>query len=181
MMSLMNAAEEIRFPVGDFVIDPVITDEKLRRWTVEIAQAPANLRAALAELSDDQLNTRYREGGWTLRQVVHHLADAHINGFVRFKLALTEDNPLIKTYEEALWAETIDGLEAPVELSLKLLEALHERWVILLNSLRESDFTRSFSHPQHGMMTIDRAIQLYAWHGIHHTAHVTGLRERKGW
>ena len=100
----------------------------------------ANLRVALAGLSDDQLDTHYREGGWTLRQVVHHLADAHINGFVRFKLALTEDNPPIKTYEETSWAETIDGREAPVELSLKLLEALHERWIILLDSLRESDF-----------------------------------------
>ncbi|HKX33044.1 MAG TPA: putative metal-dependent hydrolase [Blastocatellia bacterium] len=177
----MNAAEELRFPVGDFVIDPAVTDEKRRGWIAEMAQAPANLRAALAELSNDQLDTYYREGGWTLRQVVHHLADAHINGFVRFKLALTENNPLVKTFEEALWAETIDGREAPVELSLKLLEALHERWVILLNSLRESDFTHRFSHPQRGAMTIDQAIQLYAWHGVHHIAHVTGLRKRKGW
>ena len=180
-MSLMNPAEEVRFPVGDFVIDPVVTDEKRRRWIGEMAQAPANLRVALAGLSDDQLDTRYREGGWTLRQVVHHLADAHINGFVRFKLALTEDNPPIKTYEETLWAETIDGREAPVELSLKMLEALHERWVILLDALRESDFDKSFSHPQRGVMTIDKAIQLYAWHGVHHTAHIIGLRERKGW
>jgi uncharacterized damage-inducible protein DinB len=181
MMSLMNTADEIRFPVGDFVIDPVVTDEKRRRWIAEMAQAPANLRAALAGLNDDQLDTRYRGGGWTLRQVVHHLADAHINGFVRFKLALTEDNPPIKTYEETLWAETIDGRESPVESSLKLLEALHERWIILLDSLRESDFSRSFSHPDRGLMTIDKAIQLYAWHGVHHTAHITGLREREGW
>jgi len=180
-MSLMNAAEEVRFPVGDFVIDPVVTDEKRRGWIAEMAQAPENLRVALAGLSDDQLDTCYREGGWTLRQVIHHLADAHINGFVRFKLALTEDNPPIKTYEETLWAETIDGREAPVELSLKLLEALHERWIILLDSLRESDFAKSFSHPQRGAMTIDKAIQLYAWHGVHHAAHITGLRERKGW
>jgi uncharacterized damage-inducible protein DinB len=180
-MSLMSTAEEIRFPVGDFVIDPVVTDEKRRKWIAEMAQAPANLRAALAGLSDDQLDTRYREGGWTLRQVVHHLADAHINGFIRFKLALTEENPPIKTYEETLWAETIDGREAPVELSLKLLEALHERWVFLLDSLQESDFARSFSHPDRGAMTIDKAIQLYAWHGIHHTGHITGLREREGW
>lgn len=145
-----------------------------------MAQMPANLRAALAGLSDDQLNTRYREGGWTLRQVVHHLADAHVNGFVRFKLALTEGNPPIKTYEETLWAETRDGREAPVELSLKLLEVLHERWMILLDSIQESDFTRSFSHPERGLMTIDKAIQLYSWHGIHHTAHITGLRERQG-
>ena len=180
-MSLMNAADEIRFPVGDFVIAPAVTDEKRRRWIAEIAQAPTKLRGALAGLSEDQLNARYREGGWTLRQVVHHLADAHVNGFARFKLALTEDNPPIKTYEEALWAETIDGREAPVELSLKLLEALHERWIILLDSLRDRDFARSFSHPQRGVMTIDKAIQLYAWHGVHHTAHVTGLREREGW
>src|SRR4030095_2238117 len=126
MMSLMNAADEVRFPVGDFVIDPVSTDEKRRRWIGEMAQTPANLRAALAGLSDDQLDTRYREGGWSLRQVAHHLADAHLNGFARFKLALTEENPPIKTYEEALWAETVDGREAPVELSLKLLEALHD-------------------------------------------------------
>ena len=141
-MSLTNAAEEVRFLVGDFVIDPAVTDEN-GRWIAEMAQATANLRVALAGLSDDQLDTHYREGGWTLRQVVHHLADAHINGFVRFKLALTEDNPPIKTYEETLWAETIDGREAPVELSLKLLEALHERWIILLDSLRESDLPRA--------------------------------------
>jgi uncharacterized damage-inducible protein DinB len=181
MMSLTNAAEEVRFPVGVFLIDPAVTDEKRRRWIAEMAQAPANLRVALTGLSDDQLDTHYREGGWTLRQVVHHLADAHINGFVRFKLALTEDNPPIKTYEETLWADTIDGREAPVELSLKLLEALHERWIILLDSLRESDFAKSFNHPQRGVMTIDKAIQLYAWHGVHHTAHITRLRERKGW
>jgi uncharacterized damage-inducible protein DinB len=181
MMSLTNAAEEVRFPVGVFLIDPAVTDEKRRRWIAEMAQTPANLRVALAGLGDDQLDTHYREGGWTLRQVVHHLADAHINGFVRFKLALTEDNPPIKTYEETLWADTVDGREAPVELSLKLLEALHERWIILLDSLRESDFAKSFNHPQRGVMTIDKAIQLYAWHGVHHTAHITRLRERKGW
>jgi uncharacterized damage-inducible protein DinB len=163
MMSLTNAAEEVRFPVGVFLIDPAVTDEKRRRWIAEMAQAPANLRVALTGLSDDQLDTHYREGGWTLRQVAHHLADAHINGFVRFKLALTEDNPPIKTYEETLWADTVDGREAPVE------------------SLCESDLAKSFSHPQRGVMTIDKAIQLYAWHGVHHTAHITGLRERKGW
>ncbi len=162
------------------MIDPDVTAEKREGWIAAMAQMPANLRAALAGLSDDQLNTRYREGGWTLRQVVHHLADAHVNGFVRFKLALTEGNPPIKTYEETLWAETRDGREAPVELSLKLLEVLHERWMILLDSIQESDFTRSFSHPERGLMTIDKAIQLYSWHGIHHTAHITGLRERQG-
>lgn len=173
--------DAIRFPAGNFTLDPEVTPEKRRQWIDQIAEAPAKLRAALTGLSEGQLNTRYREGGWMLRQVVHHLADAHINGFTRFKLALTEDNPLIKTYEEDGWAETTDGREAPVELSLQLLDALHARWLLLLRSLAEADFARAFVHPQRGVMTIDKAIQLYAWHGIHHTAHITGLRERAGW
>lgn len=116
-----------------------------------------------------------------LRQVVHHLADAQLNGFVRFKLALTEDRPAIKTYEETLWAETVDGREAPVQLSLALLQALHARWVLLLESLSDAEFCRTFRHPQRGKLTLDDALQLYAWHGRHHTAHITGLRERKRW
>lgn len=139
--------------------DPVIIAEKRKRWLTQMADGPANLRAALAGLSEEQISSRYREGGWTLRQVVHHLADAHLNGFARFKLALTEDNPPIKTYEETLWAETTDGRDAPVELSLKLLEALHERWVFLLDSLAEGEFARTFSHPQRGVLSIDAALQ----------------------
>jgi uncharacterized damage-inducible protein DinB len=176
-----TAIEEIRFPVGDFTIDPRVTPEKRRLWIDQLANAPAKLRAALAGLSEAQLNERYREGGWMLRQVVHHLADAQLNGFVRFKLALTEDRPAIKTYEETLWAETPDGREAPVELSLALLDALHTRWTLLLESLPEAAFRRTFRHPQRGELTLDDALQLYAWHGRHHTAHITGLRERKGW
>src|SRR5262249_34022066 len=118
---------------------------------------------------------------WTPRQVVHHLADAHLNGFARFKMALTEDTPAIKTYEEDLWAETADGRDAPPALSVALLEALHARWTILLESLAEEDFARAFSHPQRGVMTIDKAIQLDAWHGLHHPAHITALRTRHGW
>lgn len=132
-------------------------------------------------LNDRQLGTPYREGGWTPRQVVHHLADAHVNGFVRFKLALTEDLPPIKTYEETLWAETPGGRDAPVEVSLRLLEALHQRWMILRQSLSEPQFARAFRHPQRGVMTIDKAIQLYAWPGIHPTAHITSGRARWGW
>lgn len=180
-MTLIKDLNEIRYPVGDFVVDPAITAEKRERWLQQLADGPANLRAALAGLSEKQISSRYREGGWTLRQVVHHLADAHVNGFARFKLALTEDNPPIKTYEETLWAETADGRDAPVELSLKLLEALHERWVFLLGSLAEGEFGRTFSHPQRGVLSIDAALQLYAWHCVHHTAHITGLRERSGW
>jgi uncharacterized damage-inducible protein DinB len=173
--------DKVRYPVGDFGIDSEITVSKCGRWFQQMAEMPAGLATALGGLDDRQLATPYREGGWTPRQVVHHLADAHLNGFVRFKLALTEDLPPIKTYEETLWAETADGRDAPVEVSVRLLAALHQRWMILLESLSEPQFGRAFSHPQRGILTIDNAIQLYAWHGIHHTAHITGLRARQGW
>ncbi len=173
--------DKVRYPVGDFGVDPDVTGSKRQRWLQQMAEMPERLAAAVNGLDDWQLGTPYREGGWTLRQVVHHLADAHVNGFVRFKLALTEDLPPIKTYEETLWAETADGREAPVEVSLRLLTALHQRWMILLASLSEPQFGCAFSHPQRGLMTIDKAIQLYAWHGIHHTAHVTSFRARRGW
>jgi len=171
----------VRYPIGDFALDPDVSPQKRRRWMRQMAESPAALAAATRGLSDAQLGTAYREGGWTLRQVVHHLADAHLNGFTRFKLALTEETPKVKTYEEALWAETADGRDAPVELSLTLLDALHRRWNILLESLQEPEFARAFSHPQRGHMTIDKAIQLYAWHGLHHTAQVAGSRAQRGW
>ena len=173
--------DEIRYPVGEFRIDPDVTPHKRKMWIEQMAEAPAKLRTALLGLSEEQLDARYRKDGWTLRQVVHHLADAQLNGFTRFKLALTEDRPAIKTYEEDLWSETADGREAPVNLSVDLLTALHARWVILLESLAESGFARTFRHPQRGELRIDDAIQLYAWHGIHHTAHISKLRERKAW
>jgi hypothetical protein len=173
--------DTVRYPVGGFWIDPEVTDAKRQKWLRQMAELPEGLAAAASGLDDRQLATPYRDGGWTPRQVVHHLADAHLNGFVRFKLALTEDLPAIKTYEEDLWAETADGRDAPVGVSLRLLAALHERWMILLGSLSESQFSLSFSHPQRGIMTIDAAIQLYAWHGIHHAAHITRLRARHGW
>lgn len=177
----LDHPDKVRYPVGDFGIDPEVTVSKRQRWLQQMAEMPGRLAAALSGLDDRQLGTPYREGGWTLRQVVHHLADAHINGFVRFKLALTEDLPPIKTYEEALWAETADGREAPVEVSIQLLAALHQRWIILLESLSEPQFDCAFSHPQRGLMMIDKAIQLYAWHGLHHTAHITAFRARQGW
>lgn len=179
-ISTVDAAEEVRFPIGDFSIDPDVTPAKRRRWLQQMAEAPTRLAAAVSGLDDERLDSPYREGGWTPRQVVHHLTDAHINGYVRFKLAVTEDRPPIKTYEEDLWAETADA-RAPVEISLRLLAALHERWMILLESLSEPQFGCAFSHPQRGLMTIDKAIQLYAWHGLHHTAHITSLRARRGW
>ena len=180
--ALASPTDTVRFPVGGFSIDPDVTASKRRLWLQQMAEMPQALAAAVSGLDERQLDTPSREGGWTPRQVVHHLADAHMNGFVRFKLALTEDAPPIKTYEEALWAETADAREAPVEVSLRLLAALHERWLILLWSLSEAQFaSRAFSHPDRGLMTIDKAIQLYAWHGIHHAGHITGLRRRRGW
>jgi uncharacterized damage-inducible protein DinB len=180
--ALANPVESVRYPVGDFTIDPDVTPAKRRRWLEQMAEMPRVLAAAVDGLDERQLDTSYREGGWTPRQVVHHLADAHMNGFVRFKLALTEDAPPIKTYEEARWAETADVREGPVEASLRLLAALHQRWLILLRSLTDAQFAgRAFSHPDRGLMTIDKAIQLYAWHGIHHAGHITGLRARRGW
>jgi uncharacterized damage-inducible protein DinB len=179
--ALIEHPDKVRYPVGDFGIDPEITASKRRRWLRQMAEMPRGLAAAVSGLDDRQLATPYREGGWAPRQVVHHLADAHMNGFIRFKLALTEDEPPIKTYEESLWAETPDSREAPVELSLRLLSALHGRWLTLLESLSGPDWSRAFSHPDRGSMTIDKAIQLYAWHGIHHAAHITGLRDREDW
>jgi uncharacterized damage-inducible protein DinB len=177
----VEQADVVRYPVGDFAIDREVTAAKRRAWLRRMAETPETLAAAVGGLDEAQLATPYRDGGWTPRQVVHHLADAHMNGFVRFKLALTEDLPAIKTYEEALWAETADGREAPVETSLRLLAALHERWAILMDSLMESDFARAFAHPDRGVLTLDAAIQLYAWHGVHHAGQITGLRARRGW
>jgi hypothetical protein len=147
-----------------------------------IAAAPAALRAAVAGLSDAQLDTPYRPGGWTVRQVVHHVPDSHLNAYVRIRLALTEDTPTIKPYEEARWAELPDARTLPIEVSLALLEGLHARWVGLLGGLGPADGARQFHHPEHGrLITVDELIAMYAWHGEHHVAHVTSLRARNGW
>jgi DinB superfamily len=172
--------EAVRFPVGRFTIDPEVTESKRRLWVGHMAALPANLRAAVDGLSEAQLDRRYRPEGWTVRQVVHHLADEHVNAFTYFKMALTEDEPVIKTYSEPRWAETEDARAAPVELSLTLLAALHARWVFLLNSLDDEGFGRAYVH-RRGRVSIDDGIQLYAWHGLHHTAHILSLRVREGW
>ncbi|MGH9846690.1 MAG: YfiT family bacillithiol transferase [Blastocatellia bacterium] len=179
-MTPVDTLEEIRFPIGRLTIDPDITESKRRLWIAHIAALPANLHAAVDGLSDIQLNQRYRPEGWTVRQVVHHLADEHVNGFAYFKMALTEDDPVIKTYNEPLWAETKDAIEAPIELSVNLLTGLHARWAILLNSLDDKSFARAYIH-RRGRISIDDGIQLYAWHCLHHTAHITELRKREGW
>ena len=173
--------QDLRYPVGQFDMQGTITEGQRRAFISEIAEAPARLRSAIEGLSTEQLDTPYRPDGWTVRQVVHHLPDSHLNSYVRFKLALTEDEPLIRTYDEHRWAQLADGRTAPVEISLPLLESLHRRWVLLLSSLTEADFARSFRHPEWGVVSLDKAAGLYAWHGRHHVAHITSLRERMGW
>ena len=180
-MKATDDLEEIRYPIGRVQIATAVSPADRSRWITQMAEAPARLRAALTGLSDQQLDRRYRDGGWTLRQVAHHLADEHLNAFGYFKKAATEEDPPVNVYEEPRWAETKDACEAPVELSLDLLTALHTRWVILLNSLSEKDFTRAYVHGRKRRVSLDERIQLYAWHGRHHTAHITSLRDREGW
>ena len=142
---------------------------------------PANMRAAVAGLNDEQLDTPYRDGGWTVRQVVHHVVDSHINSYVRFKLAVTEDQPTIGTYEEAQWAELPEARSAPVEMSLAILEALHTRWVTMLRAFDADHFTRLLRYPDVGVVSVDVLLEIYSWHCPHHEAHVTRLKDRMGW
>jgi len=172
---------DLRYPIGQFDIHTTVTPEDLRAAIDDIAAAPARMRAAVAGLSDEQLDTAYREGGWTVRQVVHHLPDSHLNAYIRLRLALTENEPTIKPYDEAAWANLEDARSMPVAPSLALLESLHERWVALMRSMDPDDFGRVLVHPELGRVGLDRLMALYAWHGRHHVAHVTSLRDRKGW
>jgi uncharacterized damage-inducible protein DinB len=172
---------DARYPVGKYEEPAKVTPELRARAIQEIAATPEKLRVAVKGLNDAQLNTPYRERGWTVRQVVHHVADSHMNSYVRFRLALTETEPTIKPYEESAWAKLEDAAHAPIEVSLRLIEPLHERWVRLLRSLKPEEFTRTFRHPEHGARTIDWMLFLYEWHGKHHTAHITELRKQKGW
>jgi len=173
--------DDLRFPVGPFVFDPATTPDKRAACIREIAAAPALMRAAVGGLTDRQIDTPYRPGGWTVRQVVHHVPDSHLNAYCRYKLALTEDNPTIKPYDEAAWANLADTARTPVEVSLVAVEALHTRWVALLESMTPADFARPLQHPERGAISLDWMLQLYAWHGRHHAAHVTALRAREGW
>ncbi len=171
-----------RYPIGPFRMETEhLTAQERRRFIEQVAEAPTRLREAVRGLSDRQLETTYRPGSWTLRQVAHHLPDSHINAYVRFKLALTEDEPMLRTYEEAEWAKLADAREMPVEVSLDLLEALHQRWVALLRSLSEKDFARTARHPGWGSIDVNWLLAQYAWHGRHHVAHITTTRERMGW
>ena len=173
--------ENLQYPIGKFAFDKETTPEKRKGWISDIAETPAALRRAVDGLTPTQLDTPYRDGGWTVRQVVHHLADSHMNSFARFKLALTEDAPTIKPYSQTAWATTSDVAGVDAALSVAILEALHSRWTVLLSAMAASDFTRTFIHPENGPQTLDRALQTYAWHGKHHVAHIVSLRERKGW
>jgi len=170
-----------RFPIGNFTFQGPISDEQRDKFLDDIEQTPARMRAAVAGLSEQQLDTPYRDGGWTVRQVVHHVPDSHMNSYVRFKLALTEDNPTIKPYAEDRWAELSEAKTAPVELSLRLLEDLHRRWMLVLRGLKAEDWKRTFNHPERGPMDLEKNLALYSWHGRHHVAHITSLRERMGW
>jgi uncharacterized damage-inducible protein DinB len=172
---------DLRYPLGRFDFEHEPTDEERRRFIDQIAEAPLRLREAVRGLSDEQLDTEYRPGGWTVRQVVHHLPDSHLNSYVRFKLALTEEEPAIKPYDEDGWARLEDTRITPPATSLDLLEALHARWVVLLRSLSPEDFQRTFRHPDLGKVSLNKNVGLYAWHGRHHIAHITKLRERLGW
>lgn len=172
---------DLRYPIGRFRRVTTLTNAERRESIESIAAAPARLRAAIQGLTEEQLDTPYRPDGWTVRQVVHHVPDSHMNAYIRFKWTLTEENPTIKTYAEGRWAELEDSRTTPVEVSLTLLEALHDRWVRLLRSMKPEDFARPFNHPENGPMTLDSLLAIYDWHGRHHAAHITGLRERMGW
>ena len=176
----MAELDDLRFPVGRF-IPPAGSMAGVRAAHIQTLRLlPERLRAATAGLSDAQLDTPYREGGWTVRQVVHHVADSHANSYVRFKLALTEDWPTIKPYDEAAWAQLADS-RLPIEGSLALIEALHGRWVALLESLTDEDFQKGYDHPESGRQNLAKALALYDWHSRHHTAHIVNLRTRQGW
>jgi hypothetical protein len=164
---------DLRYPVGKFHFEGPLADEQREQFIEKIAHAPAKLRSAVEGLSSEQLNTPYRPGGWTVRQVIHHMPDSHMNAFMRFRWALTED--------EARWAELIDSRSAPRQMSLTLLDALHKRWVILLNGMTPQDYKRTLVHPEHGKIDLEKMLAMYAWHGRHHVAHITALRERMGW
>jgi uncharacterized damage-inducible protein DinB len=179
---MSDAQIDLRYPVGKFnrPTAPHTSDER-RAFIDHIAATPARMREAVAGLNDAQFETPYRDGGWTVRQVVHHVPDSHMNAYTRVKLALTEHEPTIKPYDEAAWAKLNDVRETPIETSLVLLETLHQRWDTILRSMSDVDFARTLIHPDHGVITLDWLIAMYAWHGRHHVAHITSLRMRNGW
>jgi uncharacterized damage-inducible protein DinB len=174
-------SDDLRYPVGPWMRETTIDAGRRAQLIDQIARAPGLLSAAVSGLTDGQLDTPYRPGGWTVRQVAHHVPDSHVNAYVRCKLAVTEEHPPIKTYNEAAWANLADVQATPVATSLALLAAVHSRWVILLRSLDAQAFARTTQHPDLGSMSVDEYLSLYSWHGRHHTAHITALAARLGW
>jgi uncharacterized damage-inducible protein DinB len=172
--------DELRYPVGRFTRAPSCAPSERAEYIATLRDLPDRLDAAVRGLDDPQLDTPYRDGGWTLRQVVHHIADSHMNSYVRFKLALTEHEPVIKPYDETAWA-TLPDNRMPVDVSLALTRALHQRWVALLEAMTEKDFEKNIAHPERGLEDLATSLALYAWHSRHHTAHITSLRARMGW
>ncbi|MBN2009086.1 bacillithiol transferase BstA [candidate division KSB1 bacterium] len=172
---------DLRYPIGKFKFDGPISEEQRIKRIQQIEELPLKLREAVAGLTEEQLDTPYRPDGWTVRQVVHHLADSHLNNYIRIRFALTEDKPTIMPYNQAHWAELFDARAANIDLSLALLTALHARWVMLIKSITSEDWNRTYLHPEMGTVTFDMNISLYAWHSRHHVAHITELRKRNGW
>ena len=181
-MSTTDPLEKLKYPIGKFAPEKNIDAMTIAGWIDDIAALPAQLRAAVEGLSSEQLKTPYRPGGWTVSQVIHHIGDSHLNAYIRFKLALTENTPTIKPYDQQKWAELVDYSLLDPEDSLQFVELLHKRWVVLLRSLAPDDLDRAFFHPETGKtVSLKRTLGLYAWHGKHHTAHITSLRERENW
>lgn len=176
----MNAID-LSYPIGKFLMPLTVSASTLSRFVDQIAETPALLRHAVLHLDAHQLDTPYRPGGWTVRQVVHHVPDSHMNAYIRFKLALTESEPMIKSYNEADWARLPEAQNGPIQFSLDLLSALHERWVSSIRALTEDEFSRTFQHPEIGIVRLDQQLAMYAWHGRHHIAHITSLATREGW
>jgi len=172
---------DLRYPVGKFARPATLTPEQRAQAIDDIASLPAKMRAAVNGLTPRQLDTPYRPEGWTVRQVAHHVPDSHLNAYTRFKLAVTEDEPTIRPYDEARWATLEEARTAPPEVSLLLLDALHQRWTLFLNTLEPAHFARRLVHPEDGPMTVDMLLAMYSWHSRHHLAHITNLRERLGW
>lgn len=173
--------EELKYPIGKFHFEKEFTPENRQGWIADIEQLPGQLREAVKGFTAAQLETPYRPGGWTLRQVVHHLADSHVHSYIRFRFGLTEQEPTIKPYDEARWAELADAKSAPLELSLAMLEGIHGRWVALTKTMSPADFSRVLLHPERGQLSLGQLLNLYSWHSRHHLAHITGLRRRSGW
>ncbi|WP_115995270.1 YfiT family bacillithiol transferase [Cohnella lupini] len=173
---------DVRFPIGPYRFEGAVSEQQRTDWISDIADLPARLNVALEGLNAEQLDTPYRPDGWTVRQVTHHIADSHLNSFMRFKLALTEEQPAIRPYFEDRWALLADTAQAPLELSTTLIAALHERWVYLLRSMSDADYARTFFHPESLKVSrLDYALGNYSWHGRHHVGHITSLRDRMGW